>query len=340
MKKDEWMLGIGEISVDLIEGAQNSFVVVSFLESYRSLQGVERLIEDSSLRSQCVTKLCYKTQVDGCIFVYPSKKNHFKWEFFNSDGSLALMCGNAARAICWWYFKRVKAVSPVYFEVNHLVCQEKDLRGFQSKNKSRSKNKSKSRSSKSEDLEKDPVHNQGVESQTQVIQGEIIKKDRPNGNQSYVKVVLGSVHRLATQSEDIIYDSGVPHNCCYQEDWNFSPQEAWTQLTQGDCKVEGIKTLRFPSDLDSQGANVTYLWAPKLEGSLVSAITFERGVEDWTLACGTGAMAAARFAQDYWDFKSPVNVVMPGGELSVNLEEDRTLLSGPVSIYKTLNVSV
>ena len=68
------------------------------------------------------------------------------------------------------------------------------------------------------------------------------------------------------------------------------------------------------------------------------AITFERGVEDFTLACGTGCGAIAlaltltgRIAGE------KVHVDMPGGRLSVRLRrEERTVrdlwLTGPTAV--------
>lgn len=91
------------------------------------------------------------------------------------------------------------------------------------------------------------------------------------------------------------------------------------------------KCASFP-----KGANVTF-FAPTGENS-VRAITFERGVEDFTLACGTGCGATAvtlmlsgRLTGD------TLFIRMPGGDLSVCLcrEGDiirKLLLTGPVAV--------
>ena len=51
------------------------------------------------------------------------------------------------------------------------------------------------------------------------------------------------------------------------------------------------------------------------------AITFERGVEGWTAACGTGALAAAgAFAASCGSLKADkIFVQMPGGELMIQM---------------------
>ncbi len=87
-----------------------------------------------------------------------------------------------------------------------------------------------------------------------------------------------------------------------------------------------------------KGANVDFVC---LAGeNLVRAVTFERGVEDFTLACGTGCGAIAlslilrgRIPGDR------AEIQMPGGRLSVSLRRDGEtardlLLTGPTAIVE------
>ena len=65
------------------------------------------------------------------------------------------------------------------------------------------------------------------------------------------------------------------------------------------------------------GTNVTYAQKTAQE-NYVKAVSYERGVEDFTAACGTGALAVAFY--NYANHKIiETNVEMPGGMLIMNL---------------------
>ena len=91
-----------------------------------------------------------------------------------------------------------------------------------------------------------------------------------------------------------------------------------------------------------KGANANlYTW---LNETTVRILTFERGVEDYTLACGTGSGATA---VTLWkEGKVPGGVLTvknPGGDLTVTVEaKEETitslLLEGPTEIEKILEI--
>ena len=59
-------------------------------------------------------KLCNRTEgigADGFVALIPSKEADFKWLFYNSDGSVAAMCGNASRACAHYAFTNNLVVS-------------------------------------------------------------------------------------------------------------------------------------------------------------------------------------------------------------------------------------
>jgi diaminopimelate epimerase len=94
---------------------------------------------------------------------------------------------------------------------------------------------------------------------------------------------------------------------------------------------ELAKELRSHESFGPKGTNVTFVEV----GSPRKAVTFERGVEDFTQACGTGAVAAARYIYKKAPQQKTVQVQMPGGILSVEFfgpESTQVYLQGQAQI--------
>ena len=77
------------------------------------------------------------------------------------------------------------------------------------------------------------------------------------------------------------------------------------------------------------GTNVNMI--EKLSES-VKIRTWERGVNMETLACGTGAAAAAIYAREKWNFPWPISLSFPGGELEVDHRGNQYWLKGPAQL--------
>ena len=103
---------------------------------------------------------------------------------------------------------------------------------------------------------------------------------------------------------------GIPHAIVRLEDWDQWPVETL-------CKLG--RQLRFATEFP-RGANVTF-W--KTVGkNHVKAITYERGVEDFTLACGTGAgCTAATLRAMGFANEEEIRLDFPGDVLSVSLQQ-------------------
>jgi diaminopimelate epimerase len=102
-------------------------------------------------------------------------------------------------------------------------------------------------------------------------------------------------------------NTGVPHAVLFVED------------VEGLDIVQIGRALRYHSHFSPSGTNANFIRLEK--GSQLSIRTYERGVEDETLACGTGAVAAALVAAFKGLVKSPVSIKTRGGEvLSVHFE--------------------
>jgi diaminopimelate epimerase len=137
------------------------------------------------------------------------------------------------------------------------------------------------------------------------------------------------LHRFA-ENLDCAYielgNPGIPHAVLIKDDWDSTPEE----------QLRGLgKELRFSSAFP-KGANVSFV---KLTGKdEIKAITYERGVEDFTLACGTGcgSIVTAMTLMGLVSGNS-VKVSMPGGTLTVSLssacnEVHDVFLTGPTCV--------
>lgn len=108
-----------------------------------------------------------------------------------------------------------------------------------------------------------------------------------------------------------------------------------------DVKTEGA-TIRYSEQYIGQnGTNVNFA---QLLSDKVKIRTYERGVEDETLSCGTGATAVGLLAGSL-GYTSPVTIETEGGELKVffNKEADRFTdiwLAGPAKKVFAGSISI
>jgi len=121
-------------------------------------------------------------------------------------------------------------------------------------------------------------------------------------------------------------DPGIPHAVVDLEDWD--------RLEEEELRDLGRLIRHWPTF--PNGANVTF-WR-KIADNHVKAVTYERGVEDFTLACGTGAGSTA-LALRRLGLAEPGSIQLdfPGGELLVSLVEEEgkltdIYLTGPAAV--------
>lgn len=99
-------------------------------------------------------------------------------------------------------------------------------------------------------------------------------------------------------------NTGSPHVVRFVENL-----DAFNVVTDG-------QQIRHHSAFQPGGTNVNY--AELLDSDTLFVRTFERGVEDETLSCGTGVTAAALAAHRQRDMPGPVSVQTLGGHLHVS----------------------
>lgn len=133
---------------------------------------------------------------------------------------------------------------------------------------------------------------------------------------------------------DIAYvelgDPGVPHGV--QE----IPNLTWEDK---EALREQAKALRYDPAFP-KGANINmYTW---ISESVIRILTYERGVEDYTLACGTGSASTAVVLWMKGLVKDRLTVENPGGTLTVTLAAQQGTLTeltleGPTEVVKILD---
>ncbi|WP_436517710.1 diaminopimelate epimerase [Ekhidna sp. To15] len=119
---------------------------------------------------------------------------------------------------------------------------------------------------------------------------------------------LFDVDQLNKINEDEWFiNTGSPHHIVISPD-----------VRAEDIVSKGRKIRNSPAYSRHNGTNVNF--AQLLQGK-VKIRTYERGVEDETLSCGTGATAVGIMAGKL-GFKSPVHIQTMGGELSVSFKKN------------------
>ena len=100
--------------------------------------------------------------------------------------------------------------------------------------------------------------------------------------------------------------------------------------------IDQGRSIRYDPLFSPEGTNANFI---KVHGpDLIEARTYERGVEDETLACGTGAIASVLVASARGMVDSPVRVKTRGGEeLKIHFDKEgdrfeRVWLEGGTSI--------
>ncbi len=115
------------------------------------------------------------------------------------------------------------------------------------------------------------------------------------------------------EHEVAFVNTGVPHAVIFVEK-DDTPVKKWG------------RKVRFHEFFEPKGTNANFVRV--LDDGRLQVRTYERGVEDETMACGTGAVAAALFAAMQRGMDTPIEVVTSGGDVLTILFD---LLDGPVA---------
>ncbi len=230
-----------------MSGSGNDFIIIDNRNLSLNVGDLPTFV-----RRICARKV--SVGADGLLLIEPSKSADFKWRFFNSDGSVAEMCGNAARCVALLAYLKKIAGKKLSFET---------LAG--------------------------------------IINAEIkenipkVKLTDPSPVRLDKRIVIDDREFVL----DLI-DTGVPHAVTYVDNL-----EAFDVFTWG-------RKIRHHESFRPKGTNANF--AAILDRHKLKVRTYERGVENETLACGTGAVAAVLTSAQRGLVDSPVDVIVRSGE--------------------------
>ena len=235
-----------------MSGCGNDFIIID---------NRSPVIEEKDLSAFIVGVCRRKMSVgaDGIILIENSDTVDFKWRFYNSDGSLAEMCGNGARCVARFAYLNGITGPDMSFETLAGVVSASVSEMGMVKIKMT-----------------DPLS---------------LKLDYPLHLRDG-KFLISSVN------------TGVPHAVMVVDNIDETP-----------VKERG-KEIRFHPDFAPAGTNTNFVSVQP--DNIVAVRTYERGVEDETLACGTGCVAGALITARKFGLASPVTLLTrSGGHLRI-----------------------
>jgi len=142
-----------------------------------------------------------------------------------------------------------------------------------------------------------------------------------------IKLQMQDVMSVESYKYHVFLNTGSPHHVQMEHN-----------LMGLDIKTMGSK-IRYGEPYNEPGSNVNFV--KKISGEIFAVRTYERGVEDETLSCGTGVTAVA-LAMHYIGEteKNLVTLQTPGGDLKVGFERHQDsykniwLIGPAVQVYK------
>lgn len=138
-----------------------------------------------------------------------------------------------------------------------------------------------------------------------------------------VRLKMMDVNEIEVFPDHVFLDTGSPHHIAFTDD-----------LSRVDVRRQG-REIRYAAPYYEAGSNVNFV--EKINENTFKVRTYERGVEDETLSCGTGvtAVALASFHTNKTTAKS-VHIQTLGGDLHIAFEKaahgyKNIILTGPAT---------
>ena len=214
-------------------------------------------------RTALAKEICHRQDgigADGLIVIVPNDKYDFEWQFYNSDGSGAEMCGNGSRACAHYAYENKLASKQMSFLTEAGVI--------------------------SASVDANMVL-------SELTPPKILDKNIKHNEKSWWLI-----------------DTGVPHLVSFTKDIE-------------KLDIDEARELRYKYNANVNIASV--------DGTNLRVRTYERGVEDETLACGTGMAACFYRALQEGLVKENIEVYPRSGEtLYLGINEKTITFKGEV----------
>ncbi|PAF48003.1 diaminopimelate epimerase [Helicobacter sp. 12S02634-8] len=221
-------------------------------------------------RSALAKALCdrhFGIGADGLVVLLPHSQYAYQWEFYNSDGSGAKMCGNASRCVA--HYAYMMGLAPA----KHSFLSAAGVIEVSVKGDSVISNLGDYRMLKQMDLSMQDYSGQWY-----------------------------------------LLDTGVAHMVHFVDTFSKLPSS----------KNPVLSELRHTYNAN---INIAHIQA---DGT-IAVCTYEKGVEDITLACGTGMAAVFACAHLYYNIPAQATLIPPSQEkLSLSLSDGKILYGGKV----------
>jgi diaminopimelate epimerase len=127
-------------------------------------------------------------------------------------------------------------------------------------------------------------------------------------NDQTVRLKMKDVTQVQEHSTYAVLNTGSPHFVKFA-----------TNVKDVDV-VETGREIRYSKEFKEEGVNVNFV--ESIDEDSIYVRTYERGVEDETMSCGTGVTAAALMSAHNEKGFNRVEVQTPGGHLSVEFDKN------------------
>ena len=231
-----------------------------------------------ALEKDAIAKICDRHRgvgADGMLIVEPAQNGaDFRMRYYNSDGGEAEMCGNGARCFARFAQRVSGKGGDVSFETMAGVIRAKML-------------------------------GENVRIQMSEPHSLALNQSLSAGD---AKITVHSLNTGVPHAVVFVGDSARPSESASTHPLLHSLRE---DLDAVDVRTLG-NALRFHPHFAPKGTNVNFV--TETGPNSIAIRTYERGVEDETLACGTGMVACALIFGELAGATSPVQVKVRGGD--------------------------